>query len=331
MKYQGYTLYPKIKLVAQNTSAQIEKAYVVDPADKKQLESAHNWAMTYRSKYDENQKYIGRDDIPGVEYDFDNDGFKLILYQAAGGSSQGGKLSFWRCIVEKDDKSFEIGISAEMLLDLMKQSTFKFGVCDQALSFVRKNGQVGMLSTSMDNYKAALEDMEAKKAVKKGRTKVHKLGHAYTTLRECSIYVADLYIWYEPVYETRPYGYNSTIQTLIGFKRLTEPKQIKWFYTPYKYNEGAILNLSAIKLQRWDLKNSLPARIDSGIAMNYDADIESAIKGYNEDFLRQMEIACCKSYYVDDMHIGLSADKEQYELPNNIRDVLIKEGYKIFE
>lgn len=330
MKYSGYTTYPNIKLVVQNTGAKIEKAYVVDPADKKQLESAHAWAMSYKSLYDENNKYKGREEIPGVEYDFENDGFTLTLYKEAGGSTQGGKLSFWRCLVSKDDKTFEIGISAEMLLDLMKQSIFDHGVCSQPLCFVRKNGQVGMLNKNMDSYKAAVADMEAKANAKKGRTKKHIIGHAYTTLKECSIYVADLYEWYEPLYEQRYHGSSLGLEQ-TGFRRLSTPKVVKWFYTPYRYNEGDIMTLSAIKLNGWDLKFGLPARVDSGIAMTYDVDIADSIRAYNNSFIEKMSDKCYKHYYVTDMHFGLSTSKDSYELPNNLRDALIKEGYKIID
>lgn len=151
MDYKGYKLLDKVILVCRdlpshnggglNCGAKEYQAYLVDPSNKSQLKSARDWAKWTEygpSCKNENGRWTHEWEInhKPAEFTFDNDGFTLELLDCAGGSSQGGKLSFWNCLVKKDDKIFKIGINSEMLLNLLKDADFNKGVCQSPLIFI---------------------------------------------------------------------------------------------------------------------------------------------------------------------------------------------------
>ena len=138
MDYQGYKLLDKIKLVCRdvakyeegrgrNCSTEIYQAYLVDPANKKQLDSALYWANwteygpSFKNEATGRWEYKYEVKHEPVVFDFDNNGFSFELLDCAGGSSQGGKLSFWNCLVSKDNYKFKIG---EIQLSLMSFLVF---------------------------------------------------------------------------------------------------------------------------------------------------------------------------------------------------------------
>ena len=127
VEYKGWSLYDKVIIVERKgyTEKDISQGYVVDPKNKKSLKSARGWATTY--KYDEDHNPVRDADgrmveVEPEEFLLDNEGFKVKLSESANGSSQGGKLSFWNCIISKGDKQWLIGINAELLLHLLMQS-----------------------------------------------------------------------------------------------------------------------------------------------------------------------------------------------------------------
>ena len=116
--------------------------YVSDANNKNTLKTGENWATTTRWV---NNKSIT---IEPLVIHTKNNGFKLSLDSSAGGSSQGGKLAFWMCKIEKDDICGRIGINQEELNQLFKESTFINGVCQQEVCFYRIGGQVGAVRTA---------------------------------------------------------------------------------------------------------------------------------------------------------------------------------------
>ena len=142
----GYTYSEKVILVSKNVQEDYLPTYVAKFDNKQQLENAIDWSTYYDyGEYDEITKsYPNKKVIEPLINTFDNKGFKLSLLECANNSSQGGKLSFWNCIVEKDNRKFKIGINTTLLLDLFKESTFVNGVCQQPVCFVNRNGQTGM-------------------------------------------------------------------------------------------------------------------------------------------------------------------------------------------
>lgn len=205
--YCGYKLLDKIILVCQDlpektvTTDNIYKAYLVDPSNKTQLKSARQWAAWTEygpSRKNNNGKWEHEYTIKHepVEFEFDNNGFTLKLLDCAGGSSQGGKLSFWNCLVKKDDKTFKIGINSDMLLDLLKDNIFYRGACSSPLIFITQNGKVGMTAEGSDTYKQCVADMELKNTVKSGMVSKFEFGDILKTTTLEEVYLGTIYQYY---------------------------------------------------------------------------------------------------------------------------------------
>lgn len=212
MDYQGYKLIDKIMLVCKERAtyessccphADYYQAYLADPTNKKQLESAQRWAKW--TEYGPNR----RDEVTGkwvrdyeithepIEFEFDNNGFSLELLDCAGGSSQGGKLSFWNCLVAKDDKTFKIGINSDMLLDLLKNATFISGKCQSPLIFITQKGKVGMTTEGSDTYNQCIRDREFKNEVKAKATSKFSFGDIVSATTVEDIYLGTVTKYYD--------------------------------------------------------------------------------------------------------------------------------------
>lgn len=371
MNYQGWTLFDKVLIVAKRLghwdytdNKYVEdddwQGYIVDPSNKKMKENALRWAETCRTKYDENGKYCGYDRTPGEEFLYDNDGFRLELLETAGGSSQGGKLSFWNCwVTAQDGKRFKVGIAADLLLELLLQTVFDRGVCTCPLCFARCKGGVGMLDKDSESYQQALSDMQKKADVKNKKTSKHKVGYAYSALQQVNGYVADLYVWYEPIIETyKTNHWNSyTYERVVGFKKLEKPKKFSWFPDLYQFEPGKIYKTSSclakssdkppyawtpgrLLIYYHDLKTKLPARIEVGECIEYDLPLEDVIAEYNKrEIIKDIEEALAKNqrHSVDgkvyplstcDL-VGLSVNPDFYELPEDVRAAILSTDLRI--
>ena len=154
MKYTGIKIYKEVIIIAKNKNysyydsekrsyvdAGYPQAYVVEKGNTKMLDSAKYWAGSACK-----------------EYEFKNGEFTFSLCDPAHGSSQGGKLSFWNCLITIDGNSFLIGISSEILCELLKNSTFINGTCKEKVYLGRINGNVGAFTSSMDLFKKGQED-----------------------------------------------------------------------------------------------------------------------------------------------------------------------------
>lgn len=158
--------------------------YVSDANDKNTLKTGENWATTTRWV---NNKSI---EIEPLIIHTKNNGFKLSLDSSAGGSSQGGKLSFWMCKIEKDNICGRIGINQEELNQLFKESTFINGVCQQEVCFYRIGGQVGACVVGGERYKEFYDikykDNQLSKAKK---TTKWELGRVYESKTMKSVWI----------------------------------------------------------------------------------------------------------------------------------------------
>jgi len=207
MGYNGWTLYDEVTLVIKDESCnryryKYPQAFVVNTKDKKQLETARKWGTEVVPKRDKNGDYI--EDTSGkhvyetlkpTEVTLKNSGFNLTLYDTAGSSSQGGKLSFWNCLIEHEEHNIKciIGIDSNLLLNVLLQNKFDNGKCLDTLSFARCSGSVGLLNENMKEYKEALKDNETKKSLSKGKTNKYQIGHIYSTLTKDDYYFGSLY------------------------------------------------------------------------------------------------------------------------------------------
>lgn len=154
----------------------LHKAYVVFGDSKDQLRSAIAWAGT------------GYKIIDNIE----NKGFTLQIYNAAGGSSQGGKLSFWMCIIgnipNKEIDKVLIGISSSILAELIKNSEFSRGVCKQQVILASYAGQTCAIHNKMESYKQLKEDEKSRAELKSKRTELIQ-GGLYRALDKEDVYL----------------------------------------------------------------------------------------------------------------------------------------------
>ena len=177
--------------------------YVADANDKKQNGTGEHWATDSRIVYkdgvavrDERGNFV-YEEIPPIIHTTDNKDFKLAINMSAGGSSQGGKLSFWMCKITKtlEDGTVidgNIGINQEELKDLLKESTFVNGVCQEPVAFYRISGNVGICTTTGEKYKQALKDKAEDESLKKAKkTSKWELGRVYKTKTLSSIWIGD--------------------------------------------------------------------------------------------------------------------------------------------
>ena len=217
MDYQGYKLIDKIMLICKdkaeheesgdycrsNHYKNIYQAYLVDPSNKNQLKAAQRWAEWTEygpsHKNAETGKWEREYEIPHkpVEFEFENNGFELELLDCAGGSSQGGKLSFWNCIVTKDNNSFVIGINSDMLLDLLKNASFEKGKCQSSLIFITQKGKVGMTVEGSETYKQCIKDKELMSTFKKTQTSKFTFGDKVSTATINEVYLGPITKYYE--------------------------------------------------------------------------------------------------------------------------------------
>ena len=315
------------------------QGFLVDPKNKKQLESALCWGTSYEYEYftdEHGQRSVKeRREVKPEQYTYDNKGFTLELSEAAEQSSQGGKLSFWNCwITAPDGKKFLIGIAANLLLDVLKSTTVINGVVQDKLMFARCKGGVGMLSESMNSYKDALADEYARKSKSKGKTTKHKIGYVYETLTQHNLYAGDFYRWYEPVYEEKEsnyYPYRKASQ-LVGFKKLDKPVKVMWF--PTYYSDKSI-DWHVEHFGSYALETKLPARKE-GIKIDEYIDLQKCLDKIEkrhvdayEEWARAKRKGLYMSNYIYEWEIGISLNSEEYTMPQSTRQYVTAHGYRI--
>lgn len=348
--YVGYSLFDRVIIVAKNIVDHYDwedhmcipvfsdrwQGYVVDPSNKSMLKSALEWGRQNKSVYKDG-KYDHNEVIEPQQFEFENKGWRMEILRVADGSSQGGKLSFWTCKVSKDGHTFEVGINADLLLDIIKSQTLVNGVCDKDLMFARCKGGVGLLCEDMPEYKQALADMQKKQDVKSKKTSKHVLGHAYSALQEVQAYVADLWVHYEPIirHYKKDTGWRTyDVSEVIGFKKLEQPLKLKWFPTLYNYNPGDIIKLSEgtyFDIDPEYLKAKLPARLDAGVAIDYDISLEEAVqKFYWKKWIRDYSGPHSRYFYPSDK-FGVSTSETECPIPLEVYDILKERGLKLEE
>lgn len=155
--------------------------YVCDANNKNMLSTGEYWAKRNRKEED------------SVKYVVKNNGFKLSLDEAASGSSQGGKLSFWMCKIEKDDINGRIGINQTELNELFKESTFVNGVCQQEVCFYRINNNVGACVVGGERYKQFYNQQNNDESIRKApKTTKWEQGRVYKTLTTNEVWLCDI-------------------------------------------------------------------------------------------------------------------------------------------
>lgn len=183
--YKEVALYPRENKVWNNknycyTGEIYYDYYVADNNDKNQHKTGNNWAR--RSRDEEVEPIIT-----------DNSGFHLEINMSARNSSQGGKLSFWMCKITKGDSICgNIGINQKELKDLLKDSTFVKGVCQEEVCFYRINGNIGVCVVGSEKYKLAIADRDKDEKLKKvKKTTKWELGRNYYAKTTNNVYICD--------------------------------------------------------------------------------------------------------------------------------------------
>lgn len=233
MEYNGWTLYDEVTLVIKKENSykykEYPQGYVVNPKDKKQLNTAINWGRIRHYKKDKNGEYIvdskGNSICDILEPEIitvKNEGFKLTLLDCANGSYQGGKLSFWNCLIKNKEVECVVGIDSKLLLNVLLQNNFTHGTCEKELKFARCSGGVGLLNENMTEYKEALKDMESKRNINKNKTSKWREGHNYITLTKDDTYLGKLYCPIS-IDVKHSYEYFSSNEICITFSKNKNP------------------------------------------------------------------------------------------------------------
>lgn len=193
MAIENMNIPEKILLVVKPISKygyDVAQGYIVDPENRKQLESARSWGKEYVTRYTlgSNTEY------EPIEYYTDNNGFQLTILESAGSSSQGGKLSFWNCLIEKGDIKAIVGIDQNSLLSLIKQSTIINGKVQESLSLSKLPNTAGAVHSGMAEWKNSKQNKQNTMGNVKKTTK-WELGRSYVSLTKEDMYIGNIYNW----------------------------------------------------------------------------------------------------------------------------------------
>lgn len=204
-EYKGIKIYDNV-IIVENSMGQ---GYVVNYNDPKMLENALNWARSWEYEKDENNNLIEdgvdiwgrnkykRKEIEGTIHNYENGQFKLKLYDSAGGSSQGGSLSFWNCtVIAPDDKTYIIGIDSELLLKLLKNTTVIKGEVQENVWLGREKNKTGIYTETMEDFAQAKLDEEIRNTMKK-KTSKYEVGDIVETITHKEAYLGEAYQYFE--------------------------------------------------------------------------------------------------------------------------------------
>lgn len=249
--------------------------YVVESTNKEAVESAISWAEY--TPYDrETREYLPKVD-PDV-HTFKNEGFTATILDSAGGSSQGGRLSFWSCKVEKDGVEFVIGVNDAILADLIRSSTIIDGVVQEKVMFARRSGQPGLVHEKMKSYKEALADTEKRASIKSAKkTTKWEIGGVYSSITQSDICLGEVWDTMETVQETVNEGYWSqrTVEKLVKRK---EPVKVKlWMSARDSTNNENMTEFLKYHLDNewyWISTGKPPSRAKSGQLDVTDEDLK---------------------------------------------------------
>jgi hypothetical protein len=326
MDYKGYKFIDTIMLVCKDKKESSEswggwgasvdyyQAYLVDPANKKQLEAARHWASYTEygpGNWNDEGKFVREWELKHepVEFTFENKDFTLELLDCAGGSSQGGKLSFWNCIVTKDGNRFKIGINSDMLLDLLKNAVFDKGLCKSPLVFITQKGKVGMTVVGSDAYNNCIKDKELKDTVKAKATTKYNFGDKINTATLDEIYFGKLTKYYSfDLGEQSGWGYGRYFDarrcTLTRLKEPIEYHLIDSDTYYVKYNKQKYEKLSEVAEHYNNYFYNAPILVEKKPKRAVSGSIELDIT--EEDFYKQLLV---KAYDVDSY---MTQKKDEY-------------------
>ncbi len=243
MEYSGINL-PENVIIVENKYGQ---GYVVSEGSS--LDNARNWAE--------------RSDWEPKEYKYKNGTFTLKVTNAAGGSSQGGRLSFWNCQIRtEDEKEFLIGISSDCLAELIINNTLINGKCQNKIYFARCGNSTWAITENMPSYKTALED----KKIKETKTTVkYEPGDLVGSLTYTELYLGEIYE-YISVYQLNSHDRyfkhfevnNRAYDKLIVINN--KPKKYQWLPSAYDIDIDEDFNNEPTFFHTYYLSKNKPKR-----------------------------------------------------------------------
>ena len=250
--------------------------YIVPHGDKEALEKAKDWARN--REYDREKGKYTITHEPDV-HTFENEGFTAKILQSAGGSSQGGRLSFWACEVEKDGIKFTIGVNDAVLADLIRSSDMSNGLVKQKVMFARKAGQPGLIHEGMQSYQDATADM-AHKATMKAAKKTSKweIGGVYSSITQTAICLGEVFDSIEE-YPARTDTWYGRTETKLR-KRDVPVKTLAWVHV-YRFEDGLPKDFNELMKKELDDRRYIhfytgkpPARAKTGQLEVKDTDMK---------------------------------------------------------
>lgn len=264
MEYVGINL-PENIIIVENKYGQ---GYVVPEGSS--LDSAINWAKC--------------SDYEPKEHKYKNGTFTLRVTNAADGSSQGGKLSFWNCQIRTEDgKEFLIGISSDCLAELIINNTLINGKCQNKIYFAKyKGNQTYAITENMPSYKVALQDKQLKETKK---TSKYEVGSVVSGLTISRLYAGVVYEYVKTYRTTWMYKYANYIDKLVVINK----KPIKYYWMPNANWNNPIICTSEL------FKSSMKGTVSG---WKNPPDIENVIKESREKEIEKFkELACCTEIY----------------------------------
>lgn len=335
MEYSGWTLYDTITLVIKHSKYQTyeyPQAYLVNPKNKKQLETAIAWGT---ERVYELNKETGKNEVKVTKPDVvtvKNDNFTIQLLDSANSSCQGGKLSFWNCIITNEEHNIAVvvGIDANLLLNLLLQNEFSYGVCKLPVEFARMAGGVGVLTKNMKEYQEAVRDMETKKSISKKKTSKWQLGKSYKTLTIDDVYMGKLYKPFDLDYVRGPANRYTSDYYKLALRYDKKPNRTVIVDTS-KLAGANIHKLSELKTKIIKVIDKNYAELDSKaskskdpktyISAYYLLDDTFVIQSYN---LRELEKFPARQQGEFELEIDIDIDDFYKYIINHVQNRLIQ-------
>lgn len=266
--YKGIKIPNKVKIVENNYG----QGYLVN-ADT-QLDGAIHWAEHYSYSANKYEAKI---------HEYDNGKFTISLYDSANRSSQGGKLSFWDCTVHAPDgKDFIIGINADILFNLMMNSTIVNGDIQGNVWLGKEKNNTGVYTEDMEDFKQARKEDIIRETKK---TNKYPPMSIVSTLKDRELYLGEFPYLFD-VENLNSYGYNNSEVTLTIYNK--KKKTCHLYCNMYeKYNDEDKYELSYIDIRKTKTSRLFDENLinKSDIIHNYKDDaigvISESWKMYN--------------------------------------------------
>lgn len=187
--------------------------------------------------------------------------------------SQGGKLSFCNCIVEKEGiPSFAIGINTEYLFENIFETTLINGVFQDKVIFAKQHNNTGAIVVGSSIYNEVMADNIIREKVKTGKkTKAWIRGSVYATPTISDLYLGEFNSQLEFDYKNR-----------FTINISQNPTKVLVFAP---YNAAKSINENVAFVMNYHTNNPIPARVCTAEVIRDDAQYIENLKNLYYDGL----------------------------------------------